>query len=169
MATYKRKRKLIKPALQLKMALVFLSTAGMAAVIQAIALTWSLGRLSERTGGTSSVVLDEIGGIITFNLLVTLAALVPIFLVVGVLVTFRIAGPVYRFETFLGQVARGEISSACRIRKGDEFVELCDRINEATEPLRSDIASRQAEATEITVDEAPSLVRESERSDVGAA
>jgi hypothetical protein len=55
---------------------------------------------------------------------------------VGVLTTFRVAGPLYRIEMFLKQVARGEKPADCRLRKGDELVEFCEVVNLATAPLR---------------------------------
>ena len=55
---------------------------------------------------------------------------------VGILVTFRVAGPVYRFEQHLGSLARGEDPGTCRIRKGDELQDLCASINAAVETLR---------------------------------
>jgi hypothetical protein len=47
---------------------------------------------------------------------------------VGVLATFRLTGPIDRIERHLEAVARGEDPAPCRIRKGDEFQELCDRV-----------------------------------------
>ena len=69
-------------------------------------------------------------------LLVSFGMLLPLTIAVGILVTFRIAGPVYRFEKYLKQVIDGEEVGPCRIRDGDEFQELCELINQATAPLR---------------------------------
>ena len=73
-------------------------------------------------------------------LAMSFAFLLPMMLCVGILSTFRIAGPVYRFEQYLKEVARGEVSDPCRIRDGDELWDLCDLINEATAPLRHKVA-----------------------------
>ena len=70
--------------------------------------------------------------------------LLPATFAVGLLVTHRLIGPIYRFEKYLAQVIAGETREPCRIRKGDELVELCDLINRATEPVRE----RQATADE---------------------
>ena len=69
-------------------------------------------------------------------LLVSFGMLLPLTIAVGILATFRIAGPVYRFEKYLKAVIRGEEVGPCRIRKGDEFQELCELINEATAAMR---------------------------------
>ena len=70
--------------------------------------------------------------VLTFSLVI----LLPVIFAFGILLTFRIAGPVYRFEQYLGSVARGEQLGPCKIRDGDELQNLCDAINAATEPLR---------------------------------
>ena len=56
--------------------------------------------------------------------------LVPMLVVLGVILTSHIAGPVYRFQAYLGSVVRGEYQGPCKIRKGDELQSLCDAINE---------------------------------------
>ena len=38
-----------------------------------------------------------------------------------------------RFEAYLGELVRGEASGPCRTRDGDEFPELCSRINEVAD------------------------------------
>jgi hypothetical protein len=60
----------------------------------------------------------------------------PLTIAVGVLATFRIVGPIYRFETYLRGVLRGDQLGPCKIRKGDAFGEMCTLINEVTEPAR---------------------------------
>ena len=67
---------------------------------------------------------------------------------VGVLFTFRIAGPVYRFEQFLSAVVRGERPRDFRLRKGDQLTELAALINDATRPLREAPASK-AEVVDV--------------------
>jgi nitrogen fixation/metabolism regulation signal transduction histidine kinase len=69
-------------------------------------------------------------------LLVSLLFLVPMTVGVGILATFRIAGPIYRFETYLDQVARGEEVGPCKLRKGDQLQGLCEKINEALAAAR---------------------------------
>ena len=68
------------------------------------------------------------------------------------LVTFRIAGPIYRFEQYLAGIAEGRQLGPCRIREGDELVELCARINEATAPLRRGQLARPGEPEGETCD-----------------
>ena len=62
--------------------------------------------------------------------------LLPFTFAIGVLITFRVAGPVHRFYVYLAQVIRSEEVGPCRLRKGDDLQELCELINKATEPIR---------------------------------
>ena len=97
------------------------------------------------TGGT--VLQEEIPAMLTETLVLSFAILLPLTLSIGILVTFRVAGPVFRFEQHLGQIARGEAVGPCRIRKGDEFQELCIVINEAVDHLSEsrDVDSPESE------------------------
>ena len=91
------------------------------------------------------------------NLFLTSAALfLPLVFAVGVLTTFRFAGPVYRFEQFLKNVIAGKAPADCRLRKGDHLQDFCQLLNQATAPLRVQEPSSVAEIQDV--DEIPSLV-----------
>jgi len=51
----------------------------------------------------------------------------------GILVTHRIAGPIYRIEQQLGILLKGEKIGPIRIRHGDEFQELVYVVNQLVE------------------------------------
>jgi methyl-accepting chemotaxis protein len=56
--------------------------------------------------------------------------------IVVILMTHRIAGPVYRFEKHARQIAEGDLCSDLRIRKKDQFQNLVPAFNKMTEGLR---------------------------------
>lgn len=132
----RRKKKLVKSRLQLHLIAVFSSLACLSSLFQVLVLNRSIVALAERSGDSPGALAGEMPTILFGNLALTLAVLLPLMLVVGVLVTHRIAGPVFRFEEHLGAIARGEDPGICRIRKGDELHELCDAINAAVQRLR---------------------------------
>jgi hypothetical protein len=68
---------------------------------------------------------------------ISAAVLLPLTLSVGIVATFRIAGPLHRFETFLRAIANGEKPADCKIRRGDELQEFCTLLNDVTAPLRT--------------------------------
>jgi hypothetical protein len=141
--TYRRRIKLIKPALQLKLVGVFAGLSALAFLLQSLHVGLRLSELAATVpeGGTYLVaVLPELPLEI---LLVSFGMLLPLTIAVGIIVTFRIAGPVYRFEKYLKSVLRGEEFGPCRIRKGDEFQELCELINQVTAVQRAALAAAE--------------------------
>ncbi len=133
---YKRKIKLIKPRLQLRMVGTFVALSALGFLLQALLVGWMLSELAATMPSGGAYLMATIPKLPIEILLMSFGMFLPLTFAVGVLVTFRIAGPIYRFEQFLKAVARGEQLGPCRIRKSDQLHELCDLINEATEPVR---------------------------------
>jgi hypothetical protein len=131
-----RKKRLVNPSLQLRLVAIFLCTAALAVQAEAILITYTLTRLAERMPSDGGLLLSELPDFVRTNLLWTFAILAPLALGVGVVATFRIAGPIYRFEQFLVNIRAGKQVEPCTIRKGDELQELCALLNDVTGPLR---------------------------------
>ncbi len=140
-----RIKKLVKHDLQLKMVGVFLGLACICGFFQLLLVNRSLIGLLKDTRLDDPAILSRLPGILTSNFLITLAVLVPLMGYVGILMTQRIAGPVYRFEKYLDGLLAGEESRLCTIRKGDELQDLCDKINA--------VAGRYLEQNPRVVDE----------------
>ncbi len=65
----------------------------------------------------------------------------------SVLVSHRIAGPLYRFRATFKQVAEGDLSKVVRIRRGDFLLNEQAKIEEMIEALRSKLTNiRNAQA-----------------------
>lgn len=128
----KRRRRLIVPRLQLRLVAIFLGLSLLGLVFQALLVSAQLAQL-----GVAGVPSEVIPGLLWNTLLYSLLTVLPLTMAVGVLATFRIAGPVHRFEQHLAAIARGEDPGPCRIRAGDELQDLCDRINEAVAAVRA--------------------------------
>ena len=132
-----RKKKLINPGLQLRLVAIFLCTAALAVQAEAILITYTLTKLAEQMPTDGSLLLAQLPEFVRTNLLLTFALLAPLTLGVGVVATFRVAGPLYRFQQFLKAVAERRQIEPCAIRKGDELQEMCVLLNEVTAPLRA--------------------------------
>ncbi len=65
-------------------------------------------------------------------------ALISIAVWIGIALSNKIAGPWYRLENILLDMARGNITEDIRLRKGDELKSLADAINKVTARLRTD-------------------------------
>ena len=55
----------------------------------------------------------------------------PLTLLVGILTTFRVAGPVFVFHRFLKNIREGNDPGVIRLRKGDKLHDLADAMNAA--------------------------------------
>ena len=136
MTQYKRRIKLIKPSLQLRLVGTFVGLTALTLLLQYLLVTAHLTEAATSMPDGGIYLISLMPEMLTKVLLLSFLVVLPLIFCVGVLTTFRIAGPVYRFEQYLGSVARGEEEGPCRLRKGDELWDLCDKINEATAALR---------------------------------
>lgn len=80
------------------------------------------------------------------------AELVAIIIVtfIGVFVSHTMAGPVYRFEKVLDDVAGGELDSHFNLRTSDEFQDLAGSINNLIATLNSKVAEIKVYSNNIT-------------------
>lgn len=140
---YRRRIKLIKPKLQLKLVGVFVGLSALGFLLQSLHVGLRLSELAASIPEGGTYLMAVMPELPLEILLVSFGMLLPLTVAVGILVTFRIAGPVFRFEKYLKAVIRGEEVGPCRIRQGDEFQELCELINQATASLREQHAADQ--------------------------
>jgi len=139
---FQRKKKLIKPRLQLRLVAIFLCAAGLAVQVEAILIALTLTRLARSLTNDGPELLEQMPEFVRTNLLLTFLLLAPLMLGVGIVATFRIAGPLHNFEQFLRAVRDGKQVEPCQIRKGDELQDMCTLLNEVTAPLRERTASK---------------------------
>ena len=145
---FQRRIKLIKPLLQLKFVGIFAGVSALGFLLQSLHVGLRLSELAASLPEGGTYLMAVMPELPIEILLVSFGMLLPLTIAVGILVTFRIAGPVYRFENYLKAVLRGEEVGPCRIRKGDEFQELCELINEVTAAQRERAAASQTGGAE---------------------
>jgi methyl-accepting chemotaxis protein len=149
----RRRVQLIRPGLQLNLIARFFGVALLALLLQFILFMCMLGRIASDMPGDALATMETATPELIWVFVISAAVLLPLTLSVGVVVTFRIAGPLHRFESFLKAVARGEKPPDCRIRRGDELQDLCKLLNEATAPLRrADAPATTLESTRADAD-----------------
>jgi len=76
----------------------------------------------------------------------------PLIFILGLLFSHKIAGPVYRIEKTLGDIAKGNLGLKIRLRDGDELVDLADMINNLVENFNKTIISDKDMAIKIEKD-----------------
>lgn len=148
---YRRRRKLIKPGLQLRLSARFLGLAVLTLGLQYALLTALLHRVAGELPSDGALLLERAGGMALELIGWSAFVFLPLTLLVGITGSFKIAGPIHRFDVFLRDVLAGRSPADIRLRKGDELEEVATLLNDATRPLR--------EAPSESGDEAPAPPR----------
>ena len=162
MSRYKRNRKFIEPRIQMKFALAFFTTAGIAIFGQTLLFGFLLDRTARSLENDGSLLRGQLPLILRDGFLLTAVVLVPLTVLVGIWSTFRVVGPLYRFRLFMNAVIAGEQHAPCRIRAGDELHDFCDLLNRVTEPRRAELAEAAAAEESGAATPEPALPRASE-------
>lgn len=144
---FRRRNKLPYPRFQLRLIGGFVALSLLGLFLQVALLAGRMLQLAARLPSDGLLVQDDLTRQIVTALAISLGVILPVTLVVGVFMTFRWAGPLYRFHKHLREVAEGGVPGPCRLRDGDELQELCTLINEVTEPLRQGLRTPAAEET----------------------
>lgn len=131
-----RRQKLIKAGIQLRMSGIFAGLTIVCLLLQWLLFSALLTSAANQMPVGSEYLLDLVPTLLGRSILFSVALALPLTLLVGILTTFRITGPIYRFESYLRGVISGTQLGPCKIREGDALGELCSLINEATEPVR---------------------------------
>ena len=139
----RRTRILVDRDLQLRFAMIVLLASTSAVFIQTALTSFMLGRMAEQLPNDGRAMMEGVPSALAFNAGATLAVTVPWLLFLALLGTFRVFGPMVGFRSFMRDVAAGRRSAPMKIRKGDHLQDVCDLLNEVTEPLRAEIADRE--------------------------
>ncbi len=133
-----RKRILIGRKLQFKYVSVILFSVLVSCALIVLTVNfscWSL--LAEKNANDQTVAV--IGNIL-HNLNILLLFELPIILVIagliGIVISHKIAGPVYRLQKVAQDVSRGDLTSNVNLRKDDELKNLSDAFNSVIDNMQ---------------------------------
>jgi hypothetical protein len=143
---YSRKKKWINPELQLGLLVLIGAAAIVSVTVQAVVLARALGLLAESLPNDAALVSYQLPELIVRASVGTLMLLFPTLYFLGVGLTFRIFGPLYRFRAFIKGVLAGDQVEECRLREGDRLQDLCLLLNQATADRRRENGLKQAQA-----------------------
>jgi nitrogen fixation/metabolism regulation signal transduction histidine kinase len=133
---FRRRNKFIKPRFQLKIAatavvlLIICSLVTGAAIFYPLATEYYSTTDAGYRGqlAFSALTVHE-------NLWPALACLSVVVFLGAILLSHRIAGPMYRFEKTVETLTEGDFSIRIKLRKRDEFHEFAEKINQLSEYL----------------------------------
>jgi methyl-accepting chemotaxis protein len=161
---YRRKQHFIKKGYQTRFILRFCLLVLVGAVISAVLLyvfaqgsltsTYQHSRLTVRSTSTAILPAVIYTNLITLGLITVATSFVVLYL------SHRIAGPLYRFEKELTDIAEGDLTKVIRLRKKDEVTDMADSLNKMTASLRERLLELQEE-----LDEAARLAEEEKASE----
>jgi methyl-accepting chemotaxis protein len=86
---------------------------------------------------------------VNFRILMSMALMSPIVGFIGIYLSHKIAGPIYRMERFLTDMSTGNLAQKLVLRKGDELVSVADKINLLRESLSATVGSQKANLQRI--------------------
>ena len=132
----RRNVRLVQPGLQLRLILTFVGLSALALMLQYILFMSTLSKVALGLPNDGLVFMDRINGILLGVFLASFGVLLPLTFAIGVIMTHRFAGPLYRFEAFMNATVRGERPTDCRLRKGDELEGFAELLNQVTAPMR---------------------------------
>lgn len=83
------------------------------------------------------------------TLLVRLLLVSPLFIIIGVILSHRIAGPIYRIGKYVESLMAGDYSRGLTLRKNDEFKVLARKMTRLCKKLKDDDLERRKKAIDI--------------------
>jgi methyl-accepting chemotaxis protein len=139
-----RTKKLIERGLQLRLVCWFASVAVVGLTLQFILLTATMSNLAPDLSTNPAERYEQISSAIQRILALSIVVVLPVSIVVGILTTFRIAGPIFRIRGFLLQLKRGDCPRDIVLRRGDALQDVAQLLNDVTAPLRAWVDEEQA-------------------------
>lgn len=125
---------------------VFVGLSALALLLQFVLFTNVVHGIAVELPNDGEVMMEEFVGRMFFVLAASAFVFLPLTFLVGILTTFRVAGPLYRIERFLVAVAEGGQEPDVRLRRKDRLEALADAANRATRPLRPRAPDRPLDA-----------------------
>lgn len=143
--SYKRRKKFIKKDYQIKFILKFCLTLLAGALLSTgLLFLLSHGTLTSTFQHSRLVVENTAFAILPAVLWTNAITLVLISLaavVIILLISHKIAGPMFRFEKDLLEIGEGNLVKRVSLRKKDQFTDLSDSLNRMTESLQRKVAA----------------------------
>ena len=88
--------------------------------------------------------LMSIVKLVNFRIFLSVLLVTPLVALIGVFLSHRIAGPIYRMEKFLNNLALGDLTGRIVLRAKDELITLANGINFVVDSMKSNIVEQKA-------------------------
>lgn len=149
----KRRNHFINREFQTKFMLKFCLLILAGGVLSVLLTMWSSqGTLTSSYDGTHLAIEKTSLAIlpsVIMTTIVTTCIISIIAVVVMLFVSHRIAGPMYRFESDVEAIAKGDLSKKIRIREGDQFESLVGNLNTMVTNLNSKVTETSGDLDKL--------------------
>jgi len=148
---FRRKRYLIAAKFQLKYAgLILLLMFAIAGLCAYVVYYTTLVLLGEKLANVyPQGQLVHIVKTVNIRLLASMVLVSPMVVAFGILLSHKIAGPMYRIERFLNDMAAGDYTTRLTLRKSDEFTGLAAAINNVLDSVKSVVGNQRTRLSTI--------------------
>lgn len=142
---FKRKQYLVAKKFQLKyVGLILLLMFSTAILCSYVVYYTSMISLGEKLASVyPQGRLVSIVKAVNFRIMLSVLLVTPLVAVIGIFLSHKIAGPIFRMEKFMANMAAGDLSSKIILRQGDELISLADGINKLVENLKLTIGGQK--------------------------
>ena len=96
--------------------------------------------------------LVSIVNMVNFRIILSVIFVSPLVALIGILLSHRIAGPIFRMEVFLKNMATGDFTSRLILRKGDELMSVAEGINDLGESLKSSLHNQKTQMDKVVLE-----------------
>lgn len=151
---HKRRHYFINKKFQTDFTLKFLVVIAITAIAAlALFLYYSKGTLTAGYSGLEVKLLRTTDFFLPVLLVSTIGIIIIsgiIGIIILILLSHRIAGPLFRFEKILGELYKGDLTLRFQLRYNDQFKDLADKINELSETMDGKIGTIKTHTAEIS-------------------
>lgn len=133
----RRRLRLVLPRIQIRLMLAFGGITVLALLLQHLLFLRVLSDMIAGVQDDGGTLVQDMHSISWRLLAGAFGLLLPVVILVGIAVTHRWCGPLYRMQQFLRETDQGNQPADCKLRQGDELTDFCDLINRTTRLARS--------------------------------
>ena len=123
-----RKRYIIKKGFQLRFMIIVIVSMFLIALVTSLSIYSAVMQTLVTQFHGENLALIKYA--VTYKLFVRSLLLIVAIAIMSVFISHRIAGPVYKFERIIRELAQGKKVEEFKLRKRDEFYELATAIND---------------------------------------
>lgn len=89
---------------------------------------------------------------VNFRILLSIIFVSPLVALIGIFLSHKIAGPIYRMERFVETMRAGDLTGKLALRQGDELIALANGIDALNEQLRAKTTERKQQLEAIAME-----------------